>query len=299
MKPQDPLLLETQKPRAVDAASVLGPVARSSVVDAIADRLRGEILAGRLEAGARLPSERELALALGVNRLTLRAALARLEALGLVVTKHGAGTLVASWRERAGLETLAALAGVLSPLDEAWHEMLADVLEVRRVLAAEVVALAALRHSPEDVVVMKDLAAQQSARVHDSLAIARGDLAFMRAVVRAAKNVGLELVLNTFARFPDEHPSLVAALYENPSWSLDSYPLVVSLIEQGDADAARNVMRHALELVDRTVTARARERAGLAPKHEPAPAKLHARPPAHHVKADKTKSKKPSKRGER
>ena len=46
----------------------------------MSDRLRGEILAGRLAAGARLPSERELSLALGVNRLTLRAALARLEA---------------------------------------------------------------------------------------------------------------------------------------------------------------------------------------------------------------------------
>src|SRR5579863_7545510 len=86
-----------------ETLTVLGPVARSSVVDAVADRLRGEILAGRLPAGSRLPSERELSLALGVNRLTLRAALARLEALGLVETRHGASTLVTSWRERAGL----------------------------------------------------------------------------------------------------------------------------------------------------------------------------------------------------
>jgi len=60
-----------------ETLAVLGPVARSSVVDAVADRLRNEILAGRLAAGSRLPSERELSLALGVNRLTLRAAPAR------------------------------------------------------------------------------------------------------------------------------------------------------------------------------------------------------------------------------
>src|SRR5262249_49270201 len=91
----------------LDTLAAIGPIARSSVVDAVADRLRDEILPGRLVAGSRLPSEREFSLALGVNRLTLRAALARLEALGLVVTRHGAGTIVASWRERAGLEALA------------------------------------------------------------------------------------------------------------------------------------------------------------------------------------------------
>src|SRR5499425_383596 len=86
--------------------ATLAPVARSSVVDAVADRLRGEILAGRIAPGSRLPSERELSLALGVNRLTLRAALARLEAMGLVSTRHGSGTEVVPWRERAGLEAL-------------------------------------------------------------------------------------------------------------------------------------------------------------------------------------------------
>src|SRR5579864_6669676 len=92
-----------------ETLAAIGPVARSSVVDAVADRLRGEILGGRVAAGSRLPSERELSLALGVNRLTLRAALARLEAMGLIAIRHGAGTVVASWRERAGLDTLATL----------------------------------------------------------------------------------------------------------------------------------------------------------------------------------------------
>src|SRR5713101_6771827 len=73
---------------ALETLAAIGPIARSSVVDAVADRLQDEILSGRLVAGARLPSEREFSLALGVNRLTLRAALARLEALGLIVTRH-------------------------------------------------------------------------------------------------------------------------------------------------------------------------------------------------------------------
>src|ERR1700733_2132974 len=117
-------------PSTVETLASIGPIARSSVVDAVADRLRGEILGGRLPAGAKIPSERELSLALGVNRLTLRAALARLEALGLITTRHGSGTVVASWRERAGLETLGTLVRGLKLADPAWHDLVRSPLEI-------------------------------------------------------------------------------------------------------------------------------------------------------------------------
>jgi GntR family transcriptional repressor for pyruvate dehydrogenase complex len=230
--------------------AAIGPIARSSVVDAVADRLRGEILAGRLAAGERLPSERELSMALGVNRLTLRASLARLEALGLISTRHGAGTIVASWRERAGLDTLATLVGSLTPADPTWYELVTSTLEIRRILASEAIALAAARHTPADLVGIT--ACQQVLRDHvqDPIAYARADLAFMRSVVRAARNVGLELLLNTFVRFPDENPRLIAALYDRCEQSVAIYDLVIGIIAAGDADAARLMVRRALEEMD-------------------------------------------------
>src|SRR5579864_8606978 len=141
----------TSTPDMAQALAAIAPVARQSVVDAVADRLRGDILAGRLRPGTRLPSERELSLALGVNRLTLRASLARLEALGLLVTRHGAGTVVASWRERAGLEMLGTLLRGRRLGDASWHELVRSALEIRRIIAGEAVALAAERHTTEDI----------------------------------------------------------------------------------------------------------------------------------------------------
>jgi GntR family transcriptional repressor for pyruvate dehydrogenase complex len=236
-----------------DAAGTLaaiGPVARSSVVDAVATRLQNEILAGRIAAGSRLPSERELSLALGVNRLTLRAALARLEAQGLVATRHGAGTVVASWRERAGLDALTTLIGSLTPWEPAWRELLESMLELRRVLASEGVALAASRHTAADLETMLAIAAQQKERVGDAIVFARGDVAFQRAVVHAGRNIGLELVLNTFARLPEEFPELTAALYDRREESLGFYDACVALIQTGDEDRARATVREALEAVD-------------------------------------------------
>lgn len=63
---------------------------------AIADLLRGEIGEGLYPPGAKLPTEAELSARFGVNRHTVRHALAGLAAEGLVVARRGAGVFVAA-----------------------------------------------------------------------------------------------------------------------------------------------------------------------------------------------------------
>jgi DNA-binding transcriptional regulator YhcF (GntR family) len=58
--------------------------------------VRAAVASGRLRAGDRLPGLREVADQLGVNHNTLRAAVAKLEADGLLETRHGSGTFVAA-----------------------------------------------------------------------------------------------------------------------------------------------------------------------------------------------------------
>jgi DNA-binding FadR family transcriptional regulator len=72
----------------------------------------------------------------------------------------------------------------------------------------------------------------------------------MRAVCKAARNVGLELLLNTFARWPDEHPQLVAVLYDDCASSVALYPAVIDLIKSRNGKAARTIARRALEHLD-------------------------------------------------
>ena len=75
----------------------LGPIDRFSPVPAyrqIADVLRGQISAGEVKPGEKLPSERELCETYDVDRGVVRRALALLQAWGLVVTEHGRGAFV-------------------------------------------------------------------------------------------------------------------------------------------------------------------------------------------------------------
>ncbi|HEY6398430.1 MAG TPA: GntR family transcriptional regulator [Solirubrobacteraceae bacterium] len=75
-----------------DAATA--PAGRRSLRHLIAESLRARVAAGDLRAGARLPSEPDLARSLGVSRSSLRAGIALLEEDGLLRRLQGSGTYV-------------------------------------------------------------------------------------------------------------------------------------------------------------------------------------------------------------
>ncbi|GAA5084126.1 GntR family transcriptional regulator/MocR family aminotransferase [Thermocatellispora tengchongensis] len=79
----------------------LGTNASGGITARLADELRAAIRSGRLPAGARLPATRELARDLGVSRGVVVEAYERLVAEGFLVSRVGAGTVVAEGVARA------------------------------------------------------------------------------------------------------------------------------------------------------------------------------------------------------
>lgn len=76
---------------------------RGPLRDQLVRTLRGSILEGRLEPGAKLPSTRHLAVELGVSRTTTQAAYEQLLAEGYLDARHGSGTFVAADLPRGGV----------------------------------------------------------------------------------------------------------------------------------------------------------------------------------------------------
>ncbi|CAO3411802.1 GntR family transcriptional regulator [Azospirillum largimobile] len=72
----------------------------------IADRLRDEIAARLFEPSGRLPTESEIGARFGVSRVTVRLALDRLEADGLIERRKGKGTFTAGKRVQHPLDRL-------------------------------------------------------------------------------------------------------------------------------------------------------------------------------------------------
>ena len=63
--------------------------------DVIMDQIERLILEGKVRPGQKLPSERSLAEEFDVSRPTVREAIQKLEARGLIQRRHGGGTFVA------------------------------------------------------------------------------------------------------------------------------------------------------------------------------------------------------------
>ena len=101
----------TQKPKAARpaAAARAGASVRRDGPGRLADDILLRILRGDYPPGTRLPPERQLAGELGVDRTTLRMALGQLARMNLVTARHGSGIEVNDFRERGGLDVLAAL----------------------------------------------------------------------------------------------------------------------------------------------------------------------------------------------
>src|SRR4051794_31360939 len=91
-----------------------GPVSRSQ---ALADALRGLVVDGRVAAGTRIPSERDLAVELGVSRGSVSRAYQRLADAGYLVSRRGAGSTltVPGGAAPAALPDLHDAEGVLDP----------------------------------------------------------------------------------------------------------------------------------------------------------------------------------------
>lgn len=121
----------------------VGAVRQQRLADNIVEQLEAMILEGTLKAGERLPAERALAEQFGVSRPSLREAIQKLVAKGLLVSRHGGGNFVA---EALGSTFSDPLLRLLETSADAQR----DLLEFRHTLEGSCAYYAALRATEVD-----------------------------------------------------------------------------------------------------------------------------------------------------
>jgi DNA-binding FadR family transcriptional regulator len=156
-------------------------------------RLSADIAAGRLAPGERLPSERDLARALGVGRASVREALAALANQGLVETRPGSGSFVAA-DAPARLRGAPELSHDASP---------SDLLEARALLEPAVACLAAERGVAADIEI-EELLAQMDEQPLDRRRWSDADRLFHRRIAALTGNPVLLALADQVAARMDE-----------------------------------------------------------------------------------------------
>src|SRR5688572_16741987 len=123
-----------------------------TVVESIVEQIVRQIQAGRLKPGDKLPSERQLIDMLNVGRSSIREALQGLAAIGVVESRAGQGSFISQ-----NVHLL--MPDIENPALPAslQRDMRMKLIEARRMVEVDIVALAAQRATAEGVARLSEL----------------------------------------------------------------------------------------------------------------------------------------------
>ncbi|MEY2592469.1 MAG: hypothetical protein RI972_158 [Pseudomonadota bacterium] len=234
-------------PQASDSNTQRAPSLSQRVVDGITQRIQS----GELKPEQRVPPEPALMREFSVSRSVVREAVSRLQANGLIRTRHGVGSFVqAPQPDRALMHAPDAVLMLQQKL---------ALLELRLSLESEAAALAAQRRTPEQLSAMQaaldafdrqhstgEGTAEADFRFHELIAQATGNEYFLHVL----RSIGTATITRGRTSSGKLAPSAKAPRFGEPTPQLRSgkeitameHRAVFDAIARGDAPMARAAM---------------------------------------------------------
>lgn len=213
---------------------------RTRLYEQVAGQISTWIADNGLQAGDRLPPERELAQRLGVSRATLSQALVALEVVGVVEVRHGDGTVVTA-RQQQSTRIVEAI--------RSHADRLPEVIETRDALETKIAALAAMRRTDEDLARIDDALAAMEADIEAGGRGVEGDERFHGAVTAAAHSLLLARLMDEIGDLVKETRIESLGQPGRPQDSLAGHRAIAEAIRAGDAEAASDAMHAHVAMV--------------------------------------------------
>jgi DNA-binding FadR family transcriptional regulator len=211
--------------------------------DGLSGFLEERILAGELQSGVKLPSERQLASEFGVSRPVVREALRSLSERNLVLVLPGRGTYV---RQVRATDAARPVHTVLQRQQATPR----DLLEARKMLECEAASLAAARATEDELETMR-WTIQQIDASRNLIERARYDITFHMAVARAAHNPVIETMLSSISGLMIELMLRSLGDPEVASAGLPYHHEILEAIRDRDRDRARAAMSDHLSVAEK------------------------------------------------
>lgn len=227
----------------------LKPIKTKKIYEEIVEQIRVLVTSGHLQPGDRLPSERDLAEQFNVSRASVREALSALEMMGLLEIRSGEGTFI----KKIDVDS------VVSPLT--WvlsmeKDTILELLEVRKMIEGQAVALASRRAKPEDLLELEEALKAMYEDLQTGQLGEDADHRFHYAIAKASQNKILLRLMNAIS--DTMHQTLKASrirLYEGkgmPERLYQEHSLVYEAILNHDVElASRRMIDHLTGVEDK------------------------------------------------
>lgn len=211
----------------------------SSVSNEIYNSIETKIVSGELKPGDKLPSEHELCNIWNTSRITVRQALERMVALGILKKVRGGGTYVSESESSIALSPLFAFAIFRD-------ESVKDILTFRKVIDVGVVKLCAANRDDNNLQKMRaclekmeiGFAAENRAQINEA------DLEFHMEIARGSKNP-LNVKIYEMLRHIIRKNQININVMLGVSSSIKEHKNIYIAIEDGNPELAAHFMeRH-------------------------------------------------------
>lgn len=213
------------------------PIKRVHVGEQVFEQLKQLLIDGEWRQGEKLPSENSLAEMLGVSRITVRQALQKLGALGLIETRLGEGSFV----------KVIDISDSMRPLLPAVYlsgNEIEQVFEFRQIIDVESIRLAVARCSKEDIEELKKIHRKMMRKKDeaDAAGFAKMDTEFH---FKISQITGNSLIIKTNEILRDVINSYVTVIIKKmgQDTALEYHGKILEAMEAGDEKSAIELMR--------------------------------------------------------
>ena len=214
----------------------INPIQKINAVEQVYDQMQGLLIDGTWHAGDKLPTENELSAAFGVSRMTIRQAMQKLKALGLIETRTGSGSYVREVNPEDSLNELIPFMYIGSPSQ-------IHVFQFREMIDSESVRIATASADEKSLKRLEDLLARmkQASVDDDAKAFSKYDLKYHMTIVKMTGNPlmvkAYELLLNVLTESMDY---VIERMKYKPA--LDYHRRILDAMKKKDEVLAENLM---------------------------------------------------------
>lgn len=225
------------------------PILRSSLSDSLARGILALMREDHLGPGDRLPSVRDLSVRFQVAVPTLREAIRRLEAFGVVEVRHGSGIFV-----RTAQPPLMMANPTANSIDT---KIILDLIDTRMLFEPHCAECAArIPDSPEVAALATILDRAEAAIDNDDAILQEANMAFHRGVATCGGNTVLAQVMTLLTEIYSSEQSVLMIVSNQRLHDHQEHTAILAAIQQGDPARAGDLMRQHLQGVRRVIADR-------------------------------------------
>lgn len=228
----------------------LQAIASQRLYRKVADQIASLIRHGQWTIGERLPSEREMALQLGVSRPIVREAMIALELLGLVEVRTGAGIYVADYHSDPSVSVFEEEDPGPSPF---------ELIAARRVIEGETAAIAARKITADALAGLLEAIDKMDHDIDKGVQLVTsledGDRLFHSRIAATLGNFVIQSIVEQL--WEGMRRPLFAAICrrvrmpENARQAVREHRLIYAEIAAGNEEGARAAMHRHIDQVER------------------------------------------------